>query len=269
MKLVYVDESGNGGDNPNFFMVGILIDVYRFSKHNEVLTAELDKILTTPQQSVQELKSHKLINGDGVWKQIPADERKAWIQKFCKFAMDCSKIYAVAINFSKFKKYKRANTGLTGDCWHVAAMSLSAQIQKEMQKEDKNKGHSFLIFDDNKQAIPRLCDAIYEGNSFYDGIYGYTKKTKTKRFDQIINTAFAIKSQHASFIQCADCIAYIYRRHFELQGKSREKWKGEKAYFEPLFNELEQKRVSLGRTANSALPAPKLLCDVKPDGWKL
>lgn len=269
MKFVYVDESGNSGSDANFFMVGILIDAYRFSKHNEVLTAELDKILTTPEQNVKELKSHKFINGIGVWNQIPADERKEWVQKFCEFAMDCSTIYAVAINFSKFNKYKHENTGLTGGYWHVAAMSLSAQIQKEVQKEDKNKGHSFLIFDDNKSEIPRLCDAIYEGNSFYDGIYDYTEKKKSKRFDQIINTAFAIKSQHASFIQCADCIAYIYRRHFELIGK-KEKWKGETEYFKSLFTQLEGKRVSLDKkTGMSPLPAPELLCYVAPEGWKL
>jgi AcrR family transcriptional regulator len=37
------------------------------------------------------------------------------------------------------------------------------------------------------------------------------------RFNQIVNSAFAIKSHHSSFIQVVDAVCYAYRRHLELK----------------------------------------------------
>jgi len=54
-------------------------------------------------------------------------------------------------------------------------------------------------------------------------------RTAKDRFDQIINTAFAIKSHHSSLVQVADAICYVYRRHLELASQA-EAWAGEKAY---------------------------------------
>ena len=66
-------------------------------------------------------------------------------------------------------------------------------------------------------------------------------------FDQIINSAFAIKSQHSSLIQVADAVSYAYRRHLELKS-DREAWQGEQEYFAGLVGKLEPKRERLGRT---------------------
>jgi hypothetical protein len=71
--------------------------------------------------------------------------------------------------------------------------------------------------------------------------------TDKERFDQIINSAFAIKSQHSSLIQVADAVSYAYRRHLELKS-DREAWQGEQEYFAGLVGKLEPKRERLGRT---------------------
>jgi len=71
--------------------------------------------------------------------------------------------------------------------------------------------------------------------------------TDKERFDQIINSAFAIKSQHSSLIQVADAVSYAYRRHLELKS-DREGWQGEQEYFAGLVGKLEPKRERLGRT---------------------
>ncbi len=68
-----------------------------------------------------------------------------------------------------------------------------------------------------------------------------------KRFDHIINTAFAIKSEHSSFVQVADALAYIYRRHFELEDLE-EVWEGEKDFYSSLHNKLESIRMKVGAT---------------------
>ena len=58
-----------------------------------------------------------------------------------------------------------------------------------------------------------------------------------ERFSNIINSAFAIKSEHSSLVQVADAAAYVYRRHVELKSHS-ENWEGERAYFEGLAGKL-------------------------------
>ena len=68
-----------------------------------------------------------------------------------------------------------------------------------------------------------------------------------KRFDQIVNSPFAIKSHHSSLIQIADATAYVYRRHLELKAQD-EKWPGEQQYIAGLAEKLDSKRVRLGKT---------------------
>ena len=93
-------------------------------------------------------------------------------------------------------------------------------------------------------------DALYNADPWFDPIYQTSKKKKiapARRFDQIINSAFAIKSEHSSLIQVADAVSYAYRRHLQLKSDS-EKWAGERQYFASLVAKLEPNREPLCRT---------------------
>jgi len=116
-----------------------------------------------------------------------------------------------------------------------------------MQGIEKNKGHTVFICDDNKQEMANLSDALYKADLWFDPIYLQTSKKKApaQRFDQIINTAFAIKSHHSSLVQVADAVSYAYRRHLELKS-DEEEWDGELEYFASLVAKL--KKEPLGRT---------------------
>ena len=57
----------------------------------------------------------------------------------------------------------------------------------------------------------------------------WEERKSANRFDPIINTPFAIKSHHSSFVQVADAIAYVYRRKLEL-ASDVEAWTGERKY---------------------------------------
>ena len=125
-----------------------------------------------------------------------------------------------------------------------------------MQTVKNNKGLTVVIMDDNKIEMPKLSDGLYRGDPWYDGLYQvramkhskmvWVERTKRNRFNQIVNTAFAIKSDHSSLIQVADAISYVYRRHFELKS-SKEEWPGEKNYYSGLVDILEPAREKLGR----------------------
>ncbi len=40
--------------------------------------------------------------------------------------------------------------------------------------------------------------------------------------DQIIDTAFAVRSHHCSLVQAADLVAFVVRRHVELEAKAND-----------------------------------------------
>jgi hypothetical protein len=155
-------------------------------------------------------------------------------------------------------------------------MYLCALIQKKVQKEKNSKGLSVLIFDDNKQDMPKLSDGLYDCNEWYDDLYALPTTSKgntvwkvepSKRFDHIINTAFAIKSEHSSLIQVADIISYIYRRHLELC-TSGEKYDGEKQLYEDWVNKLDAKREKIGRTPPRS-KTTKFYEDIRHAHWKM
>lgn len=129
-----------------------------------------------------------------------------------------------------------------------------------MQGKPNNKGLTVLIFDDNKAHMPKVSDGLYLAEPWFDALYQQTKKVKGKnqwgelkqpqRFDHIINTAFAIKSQHSSLVQVADAVSYVYRRHLELAAQP-EAWAGEQAFYTGLIARLDSKRERLGRTPDA------------------
>lgn len=45
----------------------------------------------------------------------------------------------------------------------------------------------------------------------------YDKKKKQERLDQLVDTAFTVKSHHAGLVQVADIYALVFRRLFGAQ----------------------------------------------------
>lgn len=136
-------------------------------------------------------------------------------------------------------------------------MFLAALVQKRMQNIKQNKGLTVFICDDNKQEMANFSDALYKGDPWFDPVYqtSQTRKGKTtwapvtteERFNRIVNSAFATKSQHSSLVQVADAVSYVYRRHAELS-ETPETWEGEQNFYASLASKLEKRRERLGRT---------------------
>jgi hypothetical protein len=102
--------------------------------------------------------------------------------------------------------------------------------------------------------MENLSDALYEADPWFDPIYQTRKKGESvwkeisegARFNQIVNSAFSIRSHHSSFIQVADTVCYVYRRYLETKG-AEEAWDGEREYFARLVDKLEARRELLGQ----------------------
>ncbi len=263
MKFAYVDESGSTDEGDVFVMAGLLIDAYRLRKYTSHFDKALTNFLAKHPGATNELKTKAFINGRGGWSTISADDRKQFLTDMCELAAEVSSIYGFGMSFERFNS-ACISGAYTMPCarnyWALSGMFLSGLIQKKMQGRANNKGLTVLIFDDNKAHMPKVSDGLYNAEPWFDALYQQTSKVKGKsqwrelkqpqRFDHIINTAFAINSQHSSLVQVADAVSFVYRRYLELTTMP-EAWEGEQAFYAGLVARLDAKRERLGRTPDA------------------
>jgi hypothetical protein len=260
MKFIYADESGGREEGDVFVMCGLMVDAYKLRKKTADFDAKLETIFALHPGTRGDLKTKRFVNGAGAWNQVDAQERKNLMREICQLAVENGgKVYGLGLSFQRFDQAAAAGHGqpFAANYWVGTAMFVSALVQKKMQGVAKSKGLTVVIMDDNKKGMPHLSDGLYKANSWYDALYQYrvTKKgkkvwqdrTPKDRFDQIINTAFAIKSDHSSLVQVADAISWVYRRHLELADQP-EAYAGEHAYYQELVGILEPLREKLGQT---------------------
>jgi hypothetical protein len=252
-----VDESGNKDQSDVFVMAGLLVDAYRLRKHTAAFDEMIASFLTQHPGLRKELKTKRIIDGEGGWSAVDPGHRKKFIGDVYDLAFNCARVFAVAFSFERFSAAAEGSfeQPFGKSYWCGAAMFIAGLVQQKVQKVKRNKGLTVLICDDNKQEMQKLSDMLHDSVSWFDPLYQKSrlKRGKTtwlelspgKRFDQIVNTAFAIKSHHSSLIQVADAVAYIHRRHLELMG-APERWAGEKEFVTGLVGRLPN-RERLGR----------------------
>jgi len=279
MKFIYVDESGGRDQNDVFTMCGLMVDAYKLRKKTEDFDQLLEGIYSQYPGVRKDLKTTKFINGDGGWSKVPADERKALLYQLCELAVsNGGKIFGIGLSFSRFDAAAQVGLGqpFGKNYWLASAMFLCGVIQKRMQAVSESKGLTVVIMDDNKQEMPGLAEALNKNNAWYDALYQvqeekrgvkrWVPRADADRFDQIVNTPFAVKSDHSSLVQVADAISYVYRRHLELMALP-EVWSGEKQYYEQLFTMLDSQREKMGRCVET--PCVQFFKRACHTGWKL
>ncbi len=278
MKFAYIDESGSTDEGDVFVMSGLLVDAYRLRAQTKTFDDILGEFLRKHPSAPKELKTKKFIMGKNRWSKVPHDERKEFLKEMCELAAQVADIYGFAMSFSAFREsccvaeYELP----IKHYWPLSGMFLCSLIQKNAKKMDKNKGLTVLIFDDNKRHMPEVSDQLYQTDSWFDALYKTSKKIRGKqqwkeiksseRFDHIINTAFAIKSEHSSLIQVADAICYVYRRWLELFSE-KEQYVGEKDFYQSLVEILDKKRKYIGRPPRASCVS--FYTAIKHPNWKL
>lgn len=275
MKFAYIDESGGEDQGDIFVMGGVLIDASRLRKRTSEFDEALDKMRKLHPSKTSEFKTKRFMRGKGGWRKIPLDTRNEFIQDVITLIKDTKvSVYAYALSLQSIRKINLQNFGSPPkdqkNYWFASAILLSSLIQKNHQQLKNNKGHTVLIFDDNQKDMPKISNALYVCNSWYDDLYAKArtnwKITPASRFNQIINTAFAINSEHSSLIQVADIICYVYRRHLELKS-SNEAYAGEKKLYDNWASQLEEQREKMGNTPKNS-PAVKFYDQITHEGWK-
>lgn len=279
MKFIYIDESGSRGEGDVFVTCGLMVDAYKLRRKTAEFDARLEALFARHPGSRTELKTKRFINGRGGWRHVNPQERKDFLADVCRLAVsNGGKVYGIGFSYAGLDAAIEADHGHPfGDSyWLAGALYTSCLVQKKMQTVSNSKGLTVVIMDDNKAEMPAISDSLYDADPWFDGLYrvqkrrrgvlGWQPRTSNNRFDHIINTAFAIKSNHSSLVQVADGISYVYRRYLELT-VDEEAWRGERAYYQSLVDILEPQREKLGRCPDA--PCRAFFRAAKHPEWEL
>lgn len=230
MKVCYVDESGNQDQDPCLVMVGIVVDTLRLSRTQEEFKEIFDIVQGLFQENLRELKGSKMIFGRDRWRSVDRTIRKRIAEFFCNWVVNRKHhIVLAAIDRKRLDQIGGKDfPEVANDPWLAASLHIALQLQKHHQSKAKNKGRTFLFVDENKRAADQLAELLFAPPDWTDAYYGRGKKQP--RLDQLIDSAFAVKSHHAGLVQVADLYALILRRYAELHDYgSTELWDGERA----------------------------------------
>jgi hypothetical protein len=238
MFVCYCDESGFTGCNhdkgqPVTVVAGVLVNTYNMHKTRADfadLTGKAKKLLKEAGlSSFSELKARELYSGDGPWSGVDGEERHALYAAMLKWL--CGRphrVLASVIDDGVFcgKVTSKDPVAVQLRAPYVAgALHLALMVQRANQGSDKNKGRTILIFDSQDQLEKEVSQLLYSPPGWTDDYYGYENG---ERLDQIVDTAYFVRSHQASFVQIADLVAYVLRKHAELaQHGFKDKYAGE------------------------------------------
>lgn len=239
MKLCYVDESGMQEADPVLVMVGIVVDGQRLNRTREDLAEIFGEIQGMFPEALKELKGTKIFYGRDRWREVLPDVRKRIFEFLCGWLAERKHHLALAA-VDKTSHKALIDGGLAPeikDPWLAAALHIALQIQKAHQGQAKNKGQTFLVFDENKSKVDYLPQLLYDPPMWSDSYYG--RGEKQAQLDQVIDAAFFVKSHHAGLVQVADLFAFVFRRLAELADYgSPEVFDGERGVIEGYASNL-------------------------------
>lgn len=239
MKVCYVDETGFNDSEPCFVMTGIMVDAAKLHRTREEFADIFSDLQNLFSGNLQELKGSKILFGINCWRKVEAEKRKQivgslveWLEKRRGLLM------LAAIDRSKHSRLDFSqHPNCVSDIWLCGGLHIALQVQKANQSKKGNKGNTFLVFDDNKMKADAYAELLWDPPAWTDSYYH--KKKKEDRLDQVIDTAFTIKSHHAGLVQVADLYAFLFRRYTELKDFGQaEEWCGEGDLIESFVQKL-------------------------------
>jgi hypothetical protein len=239
VKFCYCDESGHGDGDPCFVGVGIIVDAARLNRTTDAFGEMFAEIQTSSPEQLREIKASKLLMGRDRWRQVSPEVRKRICESLCRWVVDRKhNLILTAIDRSRYGETRgAAPVELQKSHWVAGMTHLALQLQRLHQGQPSNKGRTVLLIDDNKQFADHLAEFLWSPPAWTDTFY--QKKRKQEQLDQIIDSAFAVKSHHAGLIQIADLFALVFRRHSEMADyASAEEWLGERQYVSSLVATL-------------------------------
>jgi hypothetical protein len=257
MYLSYADESGYSGGKydsrqPVFTMVAVLPNIYNFHRSDSEFR-EVFNIINA-RVPISELKGEQIYRGKGAWRKIKPQNRDRVIKFYLNWISSRKhKLIVTAIDNRKYFSTKRKrpkNTILQKlPCPYLfAALHTALVIQKLHRSQTHNKGKTLLIFDEQDQFADQVADLIFDPPKFIDDFVEFNQKKEKVRLNQIIDTAFFVKSHQSSMAQVVDIVAYLMRLHLELSHYGLDdSYKNESSKIATWINQIRNKFVPFSK----------------------
>ncbi len=217
MKLCYCDESGTG-DEPIAVMVGLIADSHRMhvtKRDWQELLVALSRLVG---KEIKELHTRDFYAGSGPWYGIKGPERAAIIaQVFDWLAARKHQLVYTSVEKSRFYESQKAGQ-IPKDVqtiWRFMGLHLLLAVQRVHQRQERNKGHTVFVFDNEERERMRFTDLVATAPAWTDSFYN--KGKKQSRLDQIIDVPYFGDSEEVHLLQVADFVSYFLRRHAEVR----------------------------------------------------
>lgn len=276
MYVGYVDESGFVGrkknpDQPVQVMACILPAAYNLPRTIDEFEMNI-KLLRAHNIPLTELKAEDMYSGWGAWERVEGEVRhQVFTGYFDWLAERRHKIVLSLIDNSRFFEEKKASNriSLALDTPYLAgALHVALAVQRFNQRKADRKGMTILVFDEQREFEDRVAELVSHPPGFTDEYYGY-RPEHGRRLNQIIDTAYFVKSQHSFLVQIADTVAFVFRRYLQLISyDSEERFDGEMDRILGWRRMLEER---LALRSHSYPPGKSGVCtfyrEIAPAGW--
>jgi hypothetical protein len=216
MKICYCDESGTG-DEPIAVMVGIVVDSHRMHVTKEHWSELLVSLSRVVGRSIDEIHTRDFYAGNGVWRGMKGPERSQVITEVFNW-IEARRHHVV---YSSVEKSAYSTSLKAGQIpselttpWRFMGMHLLLSIQRIHQRQEKNKGHTLFVFDNEEREMMRFTDLVMNPPAWTDSYYD--KGKRQTRLDQIVDVPYFGDSKEVGLLQVADFVAYFLRRHAEI-----------------------------------------------------
>ena len=240
MKLCYCDETGTG-EEPFAVLLGVVVDASRMHVTKTEWGNFLKDLSLKVGQDFQELHTRHFYSGAGIWKALSGQQRSDAIDLFIDWFAE-RKHHVV---FSAVDKKRHAELKIAGKLpkeletvWRSMGFHVALAIQKNFQGEQKNKGNTIFVFDEEVKEETRFHELILKPPTWSESFYN--KQKKSEPLDQLVDAPYFADSKNVGLLQVADFLAYFVRRYIEIKENAiPEKYNGEAAKITAWFKKIK------------------------------
>ena len=143
-------------------MVGIVVEAQRLNRTRLEFGEIFGVVGDDVPGALRELKGSKIFYGRDGWRQVaPKSARISFAHS--EWLSDRKHHLAMsAIDVGRFNSDLPAHYPETlKDLWVAGAVHIALQLQRLRQGLDKNKGHTVIIFDENKLKADKLNEVLF------------------------------------------------------------------------------------------------------------
>ena len=212
MHLIYLDETGNTGNNlndqqqPVFLLCAMLIHKDRWQGLETALQEPCSRLFGGRAAADGfEIHAADLRNGTGPFKGMPVGHRVGFRDAWLQAALDADvRLIYRSIEKRRYREWMMQEFG-TGVAInpHVVAFALVAQVVNQYLREQQSLG--IFISDEKKEIVADVEKAIKL-------LRGHAS---TLKLDRVIEKGFFIDSRASLVLQLCDLCAYSLRKREE------------------------------------------------------